>query len=160
MSSGPKYGHIIGDGHGARHLLTTAEYYNEKGGHFVSDQGSGKMGLIDATSDIIAGWADTGKLVGYASNWFLTVATSEALVMNGKDNVFRIPAMSAVTTADIGKKYNLAYSGTGTTSSNFLQKVRNTGTTVATGAVVEVYDVDQVDIDNQTLQVRLTFNIA
>ena len=154
MSSGPKYGHIIGDGHGARHLLTTAEYYNEKGGHFVSDQGSGKMGLCDATSDVIVGWADTGKLVGYGSNWFLTVATSDALVIMGHDNVFRVPAFNTVSISDIGKRYMLAYIGTSTTTSDFIQIVRNTGTTVALGKV-EVYDVDADDIANKTLQVKI-----
>jgi len=160
MSSKPHYGHILGDGHGVRRTLTVSEYFNEKGGHFVNDAGSGLVTLVDATTDIPLGWAATGKLVGYGSNWFLAVATSEALIINGADDVYRIPAMSTVSISDIGKKYNIAYSGTNKTTSNFIQKIRNTGTTVATGVLFEVVDVDQDDIDNQTLQVRMTFNIA
>lgn len=155
MSSGPKYGHIIGDGHGVRQKLVAGEYFSEKGGHFVEgDSNAGCVSLADATTDVIMGWAETGKLYGYGANYFVAVATSEALVITGEDDVYRVPAMSAVTTTDIGKRYMIAYSGTNKATSNFIQKIRNTGTTVS-GGLFEVVDVDAEDIANQTLQVKI-----
>lgn len=155
MSTGPKYGHIIGDGHGVRHKLTSGQYFNEKGGHFVeTDSTSGYASLIDATSEVPLGWADTGKLYGYGTNYFVSVSGSDALVITETDAVYRVPAMSAVTAADIGKRYMIAYTGTGKTSADFIQKIRNTGTTVS-GGKFEVVDVDAEDIANQTLQVRI-----
>jgi hypothetical protein len=156
MSSGPKYGHLIGDGHGVRRTLTVSEVYAEQGGHLVCDAGSGTVGLVDATSDKIIGWAVVGKLTGWGSNYFTATATSDALVINDADDVFRMPATSAVTTADEGKMYHIAYSGSGVTGTNFIQRVHNTGTTSSTGPLL-VVKVNQDDIDNQTMQVKILY---
>lgn len=151
MSSGPKYGHILGDGHGARMALTTTNYFNEKGGHFVYNN-SGSAALATSSSSYLIGWAETGKLYGYGANYFVSTSTSDALVIPaGTDDVYRVPAGSAVTTSDRGKKYKITYSGATTT---LIQQVDNDGTDYQT-AQLYVYDVDQDDIDNQTLQVKL-----
>lgn len=158
MGSGVFYGHIKGDGHGYRKGLTADQYYNRKGGHFVKADGAttNKVSLItyggaDTTSRIV-GWADVGKEADYTS-YFLSVATSDALVIDGIDDIFRVPAANGVDGTDLGKLYNLT--STGSTTS-FIQQINNTGAdTTATTSCVLVAGVDTEDIANQTLQVKL-----
>lgn len=158
MGSGVFYGHIKGAGHGSRKNLTAAQYYNQKGGHFVKadDAGPNVVSLItydgaDVTSRIV-GWADVGKGESFSSP-FVSVATSDALVMSGIDDVFRVPAANSVSNTDMGKLYNLTSTGSTT---GFIQQINNTGAdTTSTDSCVLVTGVDDEDLVNQTLQVKM-----
>ena len=150
MGTGPIYGHIKGTGHGNRQTIASGEYFSAKGGRFVY-MNAGSAYLIDATTYEIAGWADAGKVEGYTEAYFLSDSNSDALIMNGAEDVFRMPGSTAVTTSDIGKTYDLTISGSTVTT---IQQVNNDGTTVSGGQVV-VVAVDAEDVSEQTLQVRI-----
>jgi hypothetical protein len=153
MSSGPKYGHLTGDGNSGRRMaLTNGEYFNEKGGHFVKRGSAGAASLATSSSDYLIGWAEVGKLTGYGANYFSAVTTSDAFVIEaGAEDTYRVPAKNAVTAAQIGYRFNVTYTGSTTT---LIQQVDNDGTDYATGQLF-VVGVDTEDVANQTLQVKL-----
>lgn len=153
MSSGPKYGHLTGDGNSGRRMaLTAGEYFNEKGGHFVARGSGGAASLATSASSYLIGWAEVGKLTGYGSNYFSAVSTSDAFVIEaGAEDTYRVPAKNAVTAAQIGYRFKITTSGSTTT---LIQKIDNDGTDYPIGQLL-VVDVDTEDIANQTLQVKL-----
>lgn len=151
MSTKPFYGHILGAGKGTRQTLKASENYNMAGGHFVTNN-SGTYELADA-SDAVAGWAEVGKLAGFGKSYYTSASGSEALIINGADDVFRLPAVHTVSKTDIGKAYEL-YTDNSHSAAAVKQYVHNTGTTKTTGPVI-VHDVDAEDIANTTIQVKL-----
>lgn len=151
MSNKPFYGHIQGDGHGYRAPLKATEVFNAFGGHFVT-LSTGVAELADA-SDKVSGWAEVAKCDGFGKSYFTAVSSSDCFIINGADDVFRLPAVHTVSLTDLGKVYELAVDNSHTAMA-VLQKVHNTGTNKSTGAVL-VVGVDTEDIANTTLQVKL-----
>lgn len=150
-----KFGLLTGNDHGRRVPVKAGQYYAAAGAAFVTAV-NGVRELVTTAAQKVDGYAHAGKLTYWEKPWFLTVANpvnDELLITSDADTVYRVPAKNAVTAADGGRRYCLGYTGT-VDSSTFLQYVVNDGSDAATAQVV-VQDIDDYDVANQCLKVKL-----
>ena len=147
-----RFGLITGNDAGKRCPMKAGQYFRQDGACFVTFV-DGVAELASLGSQKVDGYAVMPKALNWDKLYYLTQSGDDMLIQNSADAVFRVPAKNAVTAAEAGKQYSLGYTGT-IDANSFLQYVVNDGTNVAAAQVI-VQDVDEYDIKNQCLKVKL-----
>jgi hypothetical protein len=143
-----KYGLISGPRYGSNQELKASEVFSRVGGAFVQmEAATGTVDVAAAADTVIFGWAEVGfgNENSVSGNDYTVASGDTAYVITAKDAVFRIPADATPAKTDIGKACDIVLSG------NIQQADIGTSST----DVLVIADVDEYDIANNTVQVRI-----
>ena len=110
-----KYGWVSGGHSAVKCAMASSQYFADRGGKFVDQNGSGYGETMDASSTMIFGWVESpghDKAAGL-DTYYLTSATAGATVLNciiSPDAVYRMPV--AYYTATYTVNYAITLLGT------------------------------------------------
>jgi len=138
-----RFGHREGPGRGREVPLVAAQYFHNKGGHFVKLSLDGNASLCATGDALVFGWAETPKATTGYNAWKSsdTAEADKVFVIYGLEDVFELPvdeANSKMAASFLGQGAGLVNKGTTYT---IIQHAKIGGNVTASPVTIVDYDL-------------------